>query len=88
MEGGRRAEVRRIEVGRIVVPEKGGRERRLSLRVASELGVGHPRMIEVAVGDKVLIHANDRKRGLINSQQKQQRFRFQRFHFSAGFKAS
>jgi hypothetical protein len=65
---GESAEVQRVESGEVWVKAEGKSPRRLDLRAANAFDVGTSRVLDVAVGDKVLIRANERKRGLINGQ--------------------
>ena len=58
-------EVSRSEEGRVWVKSASG-ERRLPL--CSDFDVARPQKIEVCVGDRLLIRANDRRAGLINGQ--------------------
>ena len=58
-------EVSRAQAGQVWVKSASG-ERRLPLR--SDIDVGRPQKMEVCVGDRILIQANDRRAGLINGQ--------------------
>jgi conjugative relaxase-like TrwC/TraI family protein len=65
---GESAQVQRVEAGEVWVKAEGKAPRRLDLRAANAFDVGTSRALDIAIGDKVLIRANDRKRGLINGQ--------------------
>ncbi|MEP6671597.1 MAG: MobF family relaxase [Chthoniobacter sp.] len=65
---GESAQVQRVEAGEVWVEAEGKAPRRLDLRAANTFDVGTSRALDIAIGDKVLIRANDRKRGLINGQ--------------------
>ena len=58
-------EVSRSEAGQVWVKSASG-ERRLPLR--SDIDVGKSQKMEVCVGDRLLIQANDRRAGFINGQ--------------------
>lgn len=62
------AVVLRVEEQTVVVASTDGKERTLDLRRPSSFDVARARDIEIAVGDKVLVRANDKKRKLINGQ--------------------
>jgi hypothetical protein len=57
-----------VEDGAIWIASESKPSTRLKLGSASAFDVGCERGIEIAVGDKILIRANDRQRGLINGQ--------------------
>jgi hypothetical protein len=62
------AEVQRAEEGEVWVIDPLGGSQRLNLRAVELFDVGSLRAIEVTVGDKLLIRANDKRRSLINGQ--------------------
>ena len=62
------AQVDRVEKGEVWIATEGRAPRRLDLRSANAFDVGTTRALDVAVGDKLLIRANDRKHALINGQ--------------------
>lgn len=64
---GRGAEVLRSENGKVTVVV-GGVEKTLRLDKAAHFDVALPRVIEVLRGEKILIRANDKARGLINGE--------------------
>ncbi len=65
---GELAQVQRVEAGEVWLGSHGGKEQRLDLRTAKAFDVGTFRAVDIAVGDKLLVRANARNRGLINGQ--------------------
>ncbi|HEX8312280.1 MAG TPA: MobF family relaxase, partial [Chthoniobacteraceae bacterium] len=68
LQSGDYLKVERVEDGAVWIADSAGRTRRLELRAADSFEVGMARTIEIAQGDKLLIRANDKRRGLINGQ--------------------
>jgi hypothetical protein len=62
------ATVVRVEKGKVVVALASRKEMVLNLRRADFFDVARPRKIEVSLGDKILIRANDKLLGLTNGQ--------------------
>ena len=57
-----------VEKGEVWIATEGRAPRCLDLRETNAFDVGTARALNVAIGDKILIRANDRGRGLINGQ--------------------
>jgi conjugative relaxase-like TrwC/TraI family protein len=66
-KAGESATVKQVEHGKIVLTS-GDAERVLPLKSSGSFDVGMPRPINVCIGDKILILANQRSLGLINGQ--------------------
>jgi len=66
-KAGESATVKQVEHGKIIIAS-GHTERVLPLKSSGSFDVGVPRPINICIGDKILVLANQRSLGLINGQ--------------------